>query len=38
MYHTLEEQNEIVNKFMDVIDANDMIRKFKDIFYHSIRQ
>ena len=33
--YTLDEQNEIINEFLDVIDANDMIRGFKDIFYHS---
>ena len=33
--YTLDEQNEIINEFLDVIDANDMIREFKDIFYHS---
>ena len=33
--YTLDEQNEIINLFLDVIDANDMIREFKDIFYHS---
>ena len=33
--YTLDEQNEIINDFLDVIDANDMIREFKDIFYHS---
>ena len=34
-YYTLDEQNEIINEFLDVIDAKDMIREFKDIFYHS---
>ena len=33
--YTLDEQNEIINDFLDVIDANDMIREFKSIFYHS---
>ena len=33
--YTLEEQEEIINEFLDVIDANDMIREFKGIFYHS---
>ena len=33
--YTLDEQNEIINEFLDVIDANDMIREFKSIFYHS---
>jgi len=27
-YYTLDEQNEIINEFLDVIDANDMIREF----------
>ena len=33
--YSLDEQNEIINEFLDVIDANDMIREFKDIFYYS---
>ena len=33
--YTLDEQNEIINEFLDVIDANDMIREFKSMFYHS---
>ena len=33
MYYTLDEQNEIINEFLDVIDANDMIREFKDFFF-----
>ena len=33
--YTLDEQNEIINEFLDGIDANDMIREFKDIFYYS---
>ena len=33
--YTLDEQNKIINEFLDVNDANGMIREFKDIFYHS---
>ena len=33
--YTLDEQNEIINEFLDVIDAHDIIREFKNIFYHS---
>ena len=34
--YTLDEQNEIINEFLDVIDANDMIREFKSIFYQVV--
>ena len=29
---TLEEQDEIINELLDVIEANDLIQKFKNIF------
>ena len=35
MCYTLDELNEIINETLDVIDANDMIREFKSIFYYS---
>ena len=34
MCYTLEELNDTINEFLDVVDANDMQREFKNIFEH----
>ena len=32
--YTLEELNDTINEFLDVVDANDMLRELKNIFEH----
>ena len=32
--YTLEEQNDTTNEFLDVVDANDMLRELNNIFEH----
>ena len=34
MCYTLEELNDTINEFLDVVDANDMLRELKNIFGH----